>query len=1060
MLFMLVALSTHGLATERALDFNRDVRPILSENCFRCHGFDEKARKAKLRLDTPEGATRPAKSGAVAVVPFKLEESELIKRVTNHDSDDLMPPEKSGKKLGAGQIETLRRWVSEGAKYAKHWSFEPPVQLALPSVKQTDWPRDDIDHFVLQRLEREGLRPAPEAEPARWLRRVSLDLTGLPPTPEDVQKFVREVGDEQAKTEDGKTKDRRHEGPAGKPSGLLSSVFKSSVYQRWADHLLQSPHFGERLAIDWLDTARYADTNGYFGDHPRQAWAWRDWVIAAFNRNQPFDQFTIEQLAGDLLPKPTRDQLVATGFQRNCMSNNESGIIDEEYRVEYAIDRLNAAAATWMGVTVGCAQCHDHKYDPITQKEFYQLFAFFNSTVDTGLINKDDPPPVVEVPTPGQREEVNRLAAALKTAEQAVAPLAEPLGKDIAAWETTALPTLSPLPENPVAYYDFNDGLGDAKGLGTTIQFVPGIRGSAIKLDATQHVEAPARGWNADGPWSVAVWLKPEGPLSCVWSKIESRESRRGVEVIWQKGRLQVNLVNRWSVNAIEAVTRDAVTDKIWHHLVVNYNGSKQASGLQVLVDGRPLSLTINRDTLDGSISNAEPLRIGRRDAGMGFHGLLDEFRILPRVTLAAEASAWFESERVRGILALAPAKRGAGEQTLLRDYYLKHHAPPAVRTAYEHLAAAKSLEQAARTAIPTALVMQDLARPRATHVLLRGQYDHPGEAVEPGVPAIFPAMPVDAQSNRLGFARWLVAPGNPLTARVAVNRLWQMCFGEGLVRTPNDFGTQGETPTHPELLDALAVRFVKSGWDVKAMLRSIVLSATYRQASAVSAELLQRDPENRLLARGPRFRLPAELIRDQALAVSGLLSPRVGGPSVKPWQPPGLWEAVSYNGEETYVPDAGDGRWRRSLYTYWKRQAPPPALMTFDAPTREKCLVRRARTNTPLQALVLLNDETYVVAARALASRTLQATGSDAIRLRAMFLRVTSRLPEPREQEVLQELLNHQRDLFAKDQGAAVKLLSVGASPSETGSSSNELAAWASVAQTMLNLDEAITRR
>ncbi len=1062
-LLLLLAVSLHGHAAERALDFNRDVRPILSENCFRCHGFDEKARKARLRLDTPEGAMHPAKSGAVAVVPFKPADSELVKRITSTEPDDLMPPEKSDKKLSAAQIETLRRWVAEGAKYARHWAFEPPVPVAPPAVRQKDWPLNDIDPFVLQRLEREGLQPSPEAGPARWLRRVSLDLTGLPPTPEEVRRFEKEIQD--TKIQDGKIQDARSEGRSSgsyilKSCILKSSTLQSSVYSRWADKLLESPHFGERLALDWLDTARYADTNGYFGDHPRQVWAWRDWVIEAFNRNLPFDQFTIEQLAGDLLPNPTRDQLVATGFQRNCMSNNESGIIDEEYRVEYVIDRLNTAAATWMGVTVGCAQCHDHKYDPLTQKEFYQMFAFFNSTSDTGLITKDSPPPTIEVPTPEQQAEVERLGVALKAAEQGVAPLAAGLQKSMAEWEKTALPGLAPLPANPLAFYDFNDHLGDAKGLGTTIAFVPGINGSAIKLDATQHVEAALPSWNADGPWSVAVWLKPEGPLSCVWSKIGPVEPRRGVEVIWQKGRLQVNLVHQWSVNAIEAVTRNAVTDKAWHQAIVSYDGSGKAAGLQVLLDGQPVSLTINRDTLGGTIGNAEPLRIGRRDAGMGFHGLLDEFRVLSRVTSPGEAAAWFESERVRGVLATASAKRGQEEQALLRSYYLRHHAQPPLRAAYERLAQAKEREQAARAAISLALVMQDLPHPRDTHVLLRGQYDHPGDAVEPGVPAVFPAMPADAPRNRLGFARWLVGPGNPLTARVAVNRLWQMCFGEGLVRTPNDFGTQGEPPTHPELLDALALRFVSSGWDVKAMLRLIVLSATYRQSSAASAELMQRDPENRLLARGPRFRLPAELIRDQALAVSGLLSPRVGGPSSRPWQPPGLWEAVSYNGEETYVPDSGDGLWRRSLYTYWKRQAPPPALMSFDAPTREKCTVRRARTNTPLQALVLLNDDTCVIAARALASRTLQGTGTDDDRLRTMFQRVTSRLPEPRELALLQGLIERQRDLFNKDKGAAEKLLGVGDLSFGATSGPIELAAWANVAQTLLNLDEAIVRR
>ena len=614
------------------------------------------------------------------------------------------------------------------------------------------------------------------------------------------------------------------------------------------------------------------------------------------------------------------------------------------------------------------------------------------------------------------------------------------------------------MPEKPLAHFDFNDSLDIASAVGTSIQYVPGIRGSAVKLDATQHVEAPASlAWDTDQPWTIALWLKADGSLDCVWSKIEPKDRRRGVEMIWQKGRLQVNLVHVWGVNAIEAVTRDAVSAKSWHQVILSYDGNRKAAGLKVFIDGEAVPVNVNRDTLAGSVQNAELLRIGRRDAGLGFHGTLDECWVLPRVTSAREAAGWFNSEQVRGILDVDAAKRGAEQQALLLDYYVKHHATTAQRAPYEALGKARDDEKAMRTSIPTALVMQDLPKPRATHVLERGQYDHPLDLVQPGVPAIFPAMPADAPRNRLGFAQWLVSPGNPLAARVMVNRLWQMCFGEGLVRTPNDFGTQGEPATHPELLDYLAVRFMKSGWDVKALLRLIVLSRTYGQSSAATTGILERDPENRLLARGPRFRLPAELIRDQALAVSGLLSPRIGGPSSRPWQPPGLWEAVSYNGEESYVPDANDGRWRRSLYTYWKRQAPPPALMSFDAPTREKCQVRRARTNTPLQALVLLNDETYVEAARSLAALALNSPGGDETRLRAMFQRTTSRLSQPAELDLLQGLLKRQRQRFDEDAGAARQLLSIGITAAGI---SNELAAWTSVAQTLLNLDEVITRR
>ena len=508
------------------------------------------------------------------------------------------------------------------------------------------------------------------------------------------------------------------------------------------------------------------------------------------------------------------------------------------------------------------------------------------------------------------------------------------------------------------------------------------------------------------------------------------------------------------------AATKDAVSSGEWHHALVSYDGTQRAAGLQVIMDGRDVALSIHRDTLTGSLQCSEPLRIGRRDSGLGYYGLLDEFRILQRVVSADELTGWYESERLRGILDRATPDRSPADQSVLRDYYITHRSTPDLCEPYQRLQKARSEETAARAAIPTALVMQELTDPRKTHLLVRGQYNQPAAEVQPGVPAVFPALPGEAPRNRLGFTRWLVAPEHPLTARVAVNRLWQMCFGEGLVRTPNDFGTQGELPTHPELLDELAVRFVDSGWNVKQLLRLIVTSSTYRQSSQPSPELLLRDPGNRLLGRGPRFRLQGELVRDQALFVSGLLVSRIGGPSVKPWQPEGLWEAVSYNAEDSYVPDQDDGLWRRSLYTYWKRQAPPPALLSFDAGTREKCVVRRSRTNTPLQALVVLNDLTCVEAARALAARTLSPDGDDEQFLRTMFRRVVSRWPEPSEVQVLTDLLIRQRQAFHTDRAAADRLITVGGSHQTSSIDHGELAAWTLVAQTIMNLDEVITRR
>ena len=1011
-------------------NYQREIRPILSEYCFQCHGFDEKSRQGKLRLDQYEGATQPAESGTAAVVPGQADGSELIRRVTSLDHTLRMPPPETDKKLSPAQIEKLRQWIDAGAEYTRHWAFEKPVKLPPPEVRRANWPRNLIDRYVLSRLESEGYAPTAEASPERLLRRVSLDLIGRPPTPEELDHFLK----------------ARESDP-------------ESAYQTEVDRLLNSPHFGERMAIDWLDAARYADTNGYFGDLPRMAWPWRDWVIRAFNQNLPYDQFTIQQLAGDLLPDATLDQRIATGFHRNSMANNETGIIDEEYRVEAVADRVDTTAAVWLGLTVGCAQCHDHKYDPISQKEYYQLFAYFNSSVEPGLASAESPPPTLEVPTAEQTAALQESGVRRGAAEQAYLTKAATLDADVATWESAAPGELAVLPTDALLRCNFDPIASPAEAVGTTLQTVRGIRGNAGSFDATQHVEI-AQEFDVNGPWTISVWVNPTNSLCGIWSWIEPAGRRRGIELVWQKGRLQLNLVHEWGTNEITAITPTPLAANKWHQILVSYDGSKKATGLRVLLNGQNSPLHVHHDTLTGTLQCHEPLRVGRRDNGLGFYGLLDEFQILPRAVTAEDAAGWADSEQLRGVLDRPIADRSVSEQHLLKEYYIRHRATPDLRKLYDDWQQAREAESRAKAAIPTTLVMQDLPEPRATRVLVRGQYDQPGEVVQAGVPAIFPATPDEGPPNRLTLARWLVSPDHPLTSRVAVNRFWQICFGDGLVRTPNDFGAQGELPTHPELMDALAVWFVESGWDTKALLRLIVTSATYRQSSAPSPELLEADPENRWLGRGPRFRLPAELVRDQALSIAGLLAERIGGPSVKPYQPAGLWEEVSYNEEFTYTEDSGDGLWRRSLYTYWKRQVPPPSMLLFDATTREKCLIRRSRTNTPLQALVMLNDTTYVEAARSLATHILTAQGDDEMRLRAMFRRAVSRFPEPDELRVLSTLLQQQREAFAKDPAAATPLLDTGASPASAEIEAGELAAWTLVTQTILNLDEVITRR
>ncbi len=1036
--WVLLTIAFCGLSTvlaDDSISFNRDIRPILSGKCFRCHGPDQHSRQAELRLDVRDSAVLDRTNGG-AVVPGAPEKSQLIQRIQSADPDVIMPPPETGHSLTDSEKRILVQWIAQGAEYQAHWSMIAPEVVPIPAVQNSDWPRNEIDLFVQARLEEAGLAPSPEATRATLLRRASLDLTGLPPAPEDLDRFLSD-------TEEG-------------------------AFERAVDHLLASPHYGERMAVDWLDVARYADTNGYFGDNPRMMWPWRDWIVNAFNRNMPFDEFSISQLAGDLLPEATLEDRIATGFNRNHMANDETGLIDEEYRVEYVADRLETTATTWMGLTVGCARCHDHKYDQISQREFYQLFAFFNNGPDKGLITLGNPPPTIEVPVGQLQEQIREAEQAAAAAEQAYGAITERLQKQIADWEAAGTPNLPGISQQDQMAHVTFDGIITGNAEGTTINFVNGISGQAATFDGTQHVELNDSGstFRPDAPWTISVWSLPTGSLGCLLSKIEPEGRRRGLEILWQKGRYQINLIDEWGVKGLSVVTQTPVTSGKWHHLVVTHDGSLRSSGLKVLVDGQLAVLEIRQDTLsreDSSVpenlKNTEPWRIARRDSGLGYYGLLDELRILQHSTADSEAADWYFSERVAGITAKPVGERSASDTELLLDSFVNRYSDPATREIRHRVLSARTALTSLRAAIPTTLVMQDLPEPRPTSILIRGEYSRPGDVVQPDVPAILPALNRDAPRNRLGLAQWLVSGQHPLTARVAVNRLWQQCFGEGLVRTANDFGSQGEMPSHPELLDWLAVRFVRSGWDIKAMLKLIVTSATYRQSAAATGSGPQKDPSNLLLSRSPRFRLSAEMIRDQALSISGLLVRKVGGPSVYPYQPPGLWEAVSYNGDDSYPEDSGEGLWRRSLYTFIKRQAPPPSLLTFDGPTREKCSVRRSRTNTPLQALLLLNDVTYIEASRSLAAKVLSIPGSSEERLSWAFRRVTCRTPEPEELHTLTVLLEKQRSRFTSQLASARELIAVGRSDAGRELDPVQLASWTITMHTLLNLDEVVTR-
>lgn len=1012
--------------------FNRDIRPILSEKCLHCHGPDPATREANLQLDDPTDVRRPRDDYSIINLKQPAN-SELLKRLLTSDTDLKMPPADSGKEISPQEIKLIQRWIEQGAEYQQHWSFIPPRRPELPAVKDQSWTQSPIDRFVLARLEREGLKPSPRTDKSTLCRRLSLDLTGLPPTLAELNAFLND--------------DSPH------------------AYEKLIDRLLASPHYGEHRARYWLDAARYADTSGYFTDDEWQMWRWRDWVINAFNDNKPFDQFTVEQLAGDLLPNPTQDQLIATGFNRNHMTTQETGIIDEEYRVEYVVDRLDATSTVWMGLTVGCARCHDHKYDPISQKEFYQLFAFFNNTPETGNTRTaGNARPLLRIPSDAYLAQEQQLKQQVATLEQQHKQREQELAKQQKEWEQRVLKDLTPPAHDQLLLHypldDFTQNVA-LKPVGE-VKTIPAFIGQGIKFDGTTLLESSAPlALDRNTPFTIAAWINPaSGGPACLLSKNDDRNQLRGFDIMLRKGKLAVHLIHKWNSNAIQVVTDTKISTGRWQHLLVTYDGSSTAAGVRIYLNGAPLATSITYDSLTGSITTQEPFRIGRRSTSAFYKGSIDDVRIYQRAFTAEAARHLADFQFLSNTLSVPAEKRTNQQQQALRNYYLNTAAPQEFRTAEHDLQSMRSKLAAHQKNVPTSMIMQENATPRETFLLLRGVYNKQGEKVSARVPAVLPGFTNTLPSNRLGLARWLTSPEHPLTARVYVNRLWQQIFGVGLVKTVGDFGSQGEWPSHPELLDWLAVEFQDSGWDVKHLIKQIVLSATYQQSSKVTDELYERDPENRLLARGPRFRLDAETVRDNALQISGLLVPKQGGPSVKPYQPAGLWEAVSYDGDVTYQQDTGDGLYRRSLYTYWKRQSPPPGLMAFDAPTRETCTVNRPRTNTPLQALVLMNDPTYLEAARILAEQTLKKHSTESERLQFAFRSATSRLPGKFERTVLHQILTQQFNVYQNNSAAASKLLQVGAAPVDQSVSPVELAAWTIVISTILNMDETVTKQ
>ncbi len=1052
------AKQAQDAGARETVEFNRDIRPLLSDKCYTCHGPDQARRRAKLRLDVEADAKQDL-GGRFAIVPGDVAKSEIIRRITAANPVRRMPPESSGRTLTTAEIDLIQRWIEQGARWEKHWSFIPPRRAPLPEIGNRAWPRNEIDFFVLKRLEQEGLTPAPEPDRATLIRRASLDLTGLPPTPAEVDAFVNDKSRE--------------------------------AYEKVVDRLLASKRYGERMAAQWLDAARYADTNGYQTDAERYMWRWRDWVIEAFNRNLSFDQFALQQIAGDMLPRPTLDQKIATGFNRNHRGNGEGGIIPEEYAVEYVVDRVETTSTVFMGLTLGCARCHDHKYDPFTQTEFYQLFAYFNNIPERGKANKyGNSAPMIQAPTVAQQAQLTEIDRDLAAAEKRFEGMRTESAGAQRSWET-ALDKSAPLywsiPQDLIAYFPLDTDVADHASprasmpalqlydpastppasekpampqfQGGPASFSSGRIDKAASLDGTRFISAgDVGGFGFQSTFTLAAWIYPNAGTGAIVTRTKDVEEDTGYGLYLKDGKLQANLILRWLDDGARVETVQPIALNRWQHVMMTYDGSRTADGLKIYVDGKSQELKVHLDDVNQNFQSREPLRIGGGGGPANrFRGQIDDVRVYDVALPPRNAAVVAVGESIADIAAMPAATRTAAQAEKISLYFLENQSPARVRQAWQDLTAVRRKKAQFLESLPTVMVMQERDVPRDTFLLTRGAYDKPADKVMPGVPAVLPVLPKGVPNNRLGFGRWLIDPANPLTARVAMNRFWQMYFGAGLVKTVEDFGSQGEWPTHPELLDWLATEFVRTGWDIKAMQKLIVTSAAYRQSSKATPELLQKDPENRLLARAPRLRLPAGMIRDQALALSGLLTEQIGGPSVKPYQPAGLWKELS---GQDYVQDKGEKLYRRSLYTYWKRSSPPPSLMNFDAAGREACVVRETRTNTPLQALDLMNDVTYLEASRKLAERVMKERRSSADeRIALAFRLVVARGPTLREARVLGDALASYLDEYKSNREAATKYLSQGESPRDEELDVSELAAYATIASMMLNMDETITK-
>ncbi len=1039
---LILPVAPQSRAAEK-LQFNRDIRPILSDRCFKCHGPDKNARKASLRLDLAEEAyAERKKSHKHAIVPGKADESLVCRKIFSTDKDDLMPPPESNLSLTTQEKEKLRRWIVEGAEYQPHWAFiTPAASVPVPAVRNQAWARNEIDRFILARLEKEGLKPSPKADKNRWLRRVTYDLTGLPPTPKEVDAFLADKS------------------PA--------------AYEKVVDRLLASKHFGERMAVPWLDAVRYADSYGYQSDQLCPTWPYRGWVVDAFNDNLPYDRFLTEQLAGDLLPHPTRQQRLATAFNRLHRQTNEGGSIEEEWRVEYVSDRVHTFGTAVLGLTLECCRCHDHKFDPIAQRDYYSLSAFFNSIDEYGLYNDTAhvPTPSVLLPTEEQEKAMMETTQTLTQKREQVARAARDAEPGFQEWLKSAEPS-DKMP-GLLAQYSLEELAGTnqfANSLNPTNLSTPlrdntrvaGKFSQAVEFNGDEEITFPnplgrLQPWE---PYTIVFWLKVPAALTngVIFHRCDGTDvGFHGTALELDQSQLFFVVKRFWPGNALAIRSKAKVRPDEWVQIAASYDGSGQAEGMKLFLDGQSLDSEIVRNHLYKSPQNGgSGLSFGALFRSTGLkNGLLDELRIYDRPLSQIEIRQLFDGHSLRDALAAKDAEA-------LRPYYVAAVAP-AVTQARAELAAATKAYFEARNPVTETSVMEELLYPRPAYVLARGRYDAPhteDKRVVRTTPAFLPPFPADAPKNRLGLATWVTDPRHPLTARVAVNRFWLMLFGRGLVVTPENFGAQGAEPSHPELLDWLARDFINSGWDVKAILKKIVLSATYRQDSKLRPDLKKKDPENTLLARGPSQRLPAEMIRDTALAASGLLEDKLGGPPVSPYMPGDLWRE-SNTMSPAYHQSVGGDLYRRSLYTVCKRTAPMPDMTVFDAPSREFCTARRTATATPQQAFVLLNDTQFVEAARTLAEKALKEGGpTGRQQIPFVFRHLSARRPAPEELSVLQQLLKEQAELFKHEPDRAEKLISVGEHKRDPALDPVALAALTTVSQAILNLDATVWKR